>query len=248
LSTTAVRDDPSTSSHAWRRHTARFHSNLLTDATSRGWRRITLLHRRAGLRETMSDYLIRDLERYGVAIRDRSEIAELHGADGELEAVTLRSGERLAFSFLFLFLGALPCTDWLADVVARTGTASSSRVPTRAVSPCSKPAFRASSQPVTSARGRASAAPPRWAKERWPCSSSTLGWRWGLARNGLQPRDRRRTPYRNGSSSRGGPRGARTRRRTYDPPTTHASIAERDDIEVGLNRRVATRPAASPAS
>jgi tRNA(Ile2) C34 agmatinyltransferase TiaS len=31
-------------------------------------------------------------------------------------------------------------------------------------------------------------------------------------------------------------------------PTTHASIAERDDIEVGLNRRVATRPAASPAS
>jgi thioredoxin reductase (NADPH) len=67
----------------------------------------------------MSDYLIRDLERYRVAIRDRGEIAELHGADGELEAVTLRSGERLAFSFLFVFLGALPCTDWLADVVAR---------------------------------------------------------------------------------------------------------------------------------
>ena len=64
-------------------------------------------------------YLIRDLEHYGVATRDRSEIAELHGADGELEGVTLRSGERLAFSFLFLFLGALPCTDWLADVVAR---------------------------------------------------------------------------------------------------------------------------------
>jgi thioredoxin reductase (NADPH) len=69
----------------------------------------------------MSDYLTRDPQRYGVAIRDRSEIAELHGADGELEAVTLRSGERLAFSFLFvfLFLGALPCTDWLAGVVAR---------------------------------------------------------------------------------------------------------------------------------
>ena len=56
----------------------------------------------------MSDYLIRELQRYGVAIRDRGEIAELHGADGELEAVTLRRGERLAFSFLFLFLGALP--------------------------------------------------------------------------------------------------------------------------------------------
>ena len=67
----------------------------------------------------MSDYLIRDPERCGVAIRDRSEIAETHGADGQLEAATLRSGERLAFSFPYLFLGALPFTDWLADVVAR---------------------------------------------------------------------------------------------------------------------------------
>ena len=80
---------------------------------------MTLLHRRADLRETMSDYLVRELERYGVAVRDRSEIAALHGADGQLEAVTLKSGERLPFSFLFLFLGAPPCTDWLGDTVAR---------------------------------------------------------------------------------------------------------------------------------
>ena len=52
---------------------------------------MTLLHRRADLRETMSDYLIHDLDRYGVAVRDRSEIAELHGSDGELEAVTLQA-------------------------------------------------------------------------------------------------------------------------------------------------------------
>jgi thioredoxin reductase (NADPH) len=80
---------------------------------------VTLLHRRADLRETMSDYLIRELERFGVAIQDRSEIAELHGADGQLEAVTLKSGERVPFAFLFLFLGARPCTEWLGDVVAR---------------------------------------------------------------------------------------------------------------------------------
>jgi thioredoxin reductase (NADPH) len=67
----------------------------------------------------MSDYLVRELERYGVAVRDRSEAAELHGANGQLEAVTLKSDERLALSFLFLFLGALPCTDWLGEVVAR---------------------------------------------------------------------------------------------------------------------------------
>jgi thioredoxin reductase (NADPH) len=67
----------------------------------------------------MSDYLVRELERYGVAVRDRSEVAVLHGTDGQLEAVTLVDGERLAFSFLFLFLGGLPCTEWLGDVVAR---------------------------------------------------------------------------------------------------------------------------------
>jgi len=86
---------------------------------ARGGALVTMLHRRADLRETMSDYLIRELDRYGVAVRDRSEIAALHGADGRLEAVTLRSGERLAFSFLFFFLGAKPCTEWLDDTVAR---------------------------------------------------------------------------------------------------------------------------------
>ena len=55
----------------------------------------------------------------GVAVRDRSEIAELHGDDGRLEAVTLTDGTRLPFAFLFLFLGARPCTEWLGDAVAR---------------------------------------------------------------------------------------------------------------------------------
>jgi thioredoxin reductase (NADPH) len=86
---------------------------------ARGGALVTLLHRRADLRETMSDYLVRELERYGVAVRDRSEICALHGADGQLEAVTLMSGDRLPFSFLFLFLGALPCTEWLEDAVDR---------------------------------------------------------------------------------------------------------------------------------
>jgi thioredoxin reductase (NADPH) len=86
---------------------------------ARGGALVTLLHRRADLRETMSAYLLLELERYGVAVRDRSEIAELHGEGGRLEAVTLRSGERLPFSFLFFFLGAVPCTDWLDHGVAR---------------------------------------------------------------------------------------------------------------------------------
>jgi thioredoxin reductase (NADPH) len=86
---------------------------------ARGGALVTLLHRRADLGETMSDYLIQEVKRYGVEIRDRSEIAELHGSDGSLEAVTLTDGTRLAFSFLFLFLGARPCTEWLGDALAR---------------------------------------------------------------------------------------------------------------------------------
>ncbi|MFL5961811.1 MAG: FAD-dependent oxidoreductase [Gaiellaceae bacterium] len=86
---------------------------------ARGGALVTLLHRRGDLRETMSDYLVHELDRYGVAVRDRCEVTALHGTDGELEAVTLKNGERVPFSFLFLFLGATPCTEWLDDVVAR---------------------------------------------------------------------------------------------------------------------------------
>jgi thioredoxin reductase (NADPH) len=87
---------------------------------ARGGALVTLLHRGADLRETMSDYLIGDLDRYGVAVRDRSEVTELHGQDGRLEAVTLKDGERLPFSYLFFFIGADPCTSWVGDAVARS--------------------------------------------------------------------------------------------------------------------------------
>ena len=86
---------------------------------ARGGALVTLLHRRADLGETMSRYLIDELDRYGVHVRDKGEITELHGDDGKLEAVTLTDGSRLPYSFLFLFLGASPCTDWLGDAVAR---------------------------------------------------------------------------------------------------------------------------------
>jgi thioredoxin reductase (NADPH) len=86
---------------------------------ARGGALVTLLHRRADLSETMSQYLIDDLERYGVAVRDRSEIAAVGGEEGRLRSVALVDGSELPFSYLFLFLGALPCTEWLGDVVAR---------------------------------------------------------------------------------------------------------------------------------
>ncbi|MDX6550328.1 MAG: thioredoxin reductase [Gaiellales bacterium] len=36
-----------------------------------------------------------------------------------LRQVTLTDGEQVPLSFLFLFLGAKPCTDWLEGAVAR---------------------------------------------------------------------------------------------------------------------------------
>lgn len=86
---------------------------------ARGGALVTLLHRRADLRATMSHYLVEALSRAGVVVRDGAQIAALHGAEGELDAVTLEDGQRLALSSLFLFLGAVPATDWLDGTVAR---------------------------------------------------------------------------------------------------------------------------------
>jgi thioredoxin reductase (NADPH) len=80
---------------------------------------VTLLHRRADLGETMSHYLIQELDRASVIVRDRSEIQALHGGRGQLEAVTLADGKYLPCANLFLFLGAKPCTEWLEGVVDR---------------------------------------------------------------------------------------------------------------------------------
>jgi len=58
---------------------------------ARGGALVTLLHRRADLRETMSDYLVHEVERYGVVVRDRSEVASLHG---RRDAVHRMAGRR----------------------------------------------------------------------------------------------------------------------------------------------------------
>jgi thioredoxin reductase (NADPH) len=86
---------------------------------SRGGALVTLLHRRANIAETMSDYLVKELDRYDIAVRPLSEVVQLHGENGRLSSVTLKDGESLALEFLFCFLGAEPCTVWLDHTVAR---------------------------------------------------------------------------------------------------------------------------------
>ena len=135
---------------------------------ARGGALVTLLHRRADLSETMSNYLIKELDRYGVAVRDHSEIEVLHGTDGHLDGVTLTDGTEVPFSFLFLFLGAAPCTSWLGDCIARdekgfvlTGTEAEAD----GLLETSIPGVYA---PATSAPAQSSAARPRSARvQRW---------------------------------------------------------------------------------
>ena len=146
---------------------------------ARGGALVTLLHRRADLSETMSDYLIDELDRYGVAVRDRSEIAELHGerrpargGDAHRRRPSCRS------RFLFLFLGAV-ALHRLARRRASPATrrASSSPAPRPGPTACSRPASPASTPPATCAPARSSAARPRSARARPSCASSTSACR-----------------------------------------------------------------------
>jgi thioredoxin reductase (NADPH) len=72
----------------------------------------------------MSHYLIVEIEEQpNISVLTQTEVAALHGTD-HLEAVTLANKatgaqETVAATALFIFIGALPCTDWLSGVVER---------------------------------------------------------------------------------------------------------------------------------
>jgi thioredoxin reductase (NADPH) len=84
--------------------------------------RITLIVREHDLSEHMSRYLIDQVTRLpNVEVMVDSEVRELHG-DQALEAITVvgtPTGTRrvLPARALFVFIGAVPCTDWLGGLV-----------------------------------------------------------------------------------------------------------------------------------
>jgi thioredoxin reductase (NADPH) len=79
---------------------------------------VHILVRRNGLAETMSRYLIRRIEETpNIHLHCRSEITRLIG-DERLRAVEYRDGQsgetvHVDAPSVFLFLGAMPCTNWL---------------------------------------------------------------------------------------------------------------------------------------
>jgi len=91
---------------------------------SRHARRVTLLVRGASLSAGMSRYLIDEIEgRPNVVVRMHSRVVEACGG-ASLERIVIANttnGEResVPARALFVFIGALPRTEWLGDVVAR---------------------------------------------------------------------------------------------------------------------------------
>ncbi|HYO62581.1 MAG TPA: FAD-dependent oxidoreductase [Pyrinomonadaceae bacterium] len=87
-------------------------------------RRVVMLVRGDSLEKSMSRYLIEQIRQTpNIRVEFNSRVAEVHGAE-HLEAISVHcseSGEtnRVPANYLFIFIGAVPRTDWLAGVVER---------------------------------------------------------------------------------------------------------------------------------
>jgi thioredoxin reductase (NADPH) len=87
-------------------------------------KRVVLVVRAASLEDSMSQYLVeRITSAPNVDVRYRSEVVACRG-EGHLEALTMAnraSGEQeeVSASWLFIFVGASPRTDWLGEAVVR---------------------------------------------------------------------------------------------------------------------------------
>jgi thioredoxin reductase (NADPH) len=90
-------------------------------------RTVTLFIRHDDVSRDMSRYLVDQIERLpNVEVWRGTEVSELIGGDGRLRALVVRNtktGERreIATTVLFVFIGAEPCTAWLASAVALDG-------------------------------------------------------------------------------------------------------------------------------
>ncbi|HEY6935756.1 MAG TPA: FAD-dependent oxidoreductase [Terriglobales bacterium] len=86
--------------------------------------RVVMLVRGDSLSRTMSQYLIDQIQRTpNIQLWNHASIAEVHG-DKHLEEISVLCSdtnkiERVPANAMFIFIGAMPRTDWLADAVER---------------------------------------------------------------------------------------------------------------------------------
>jgi thioredoxin reductase (NADPH) len=91
---------------------------------ARGARSVTIVVRAESLVQSMSHYLIQQIaDTPNITVRTCAEVIEAHGED-HLERITLRDNptgdtHEVPASWLFVFIGAAPRTEWLDGVVAR---------------------------------------------------------------------------------------------------------------------------------
>lgn len=87
-------------------------------------RKVTMLSRSSSLSRSMSAYLVKQIAKVeNIEVLDNSEVDEVHGTD-QLESVTFtnrNSGETktVPAAALFIFVGAIPHSELVADVVER---------------------------------------------------------------------------------------------------------------------------------
>lgn len=86
-------------------------------------RKVTMLVRGDSLAKSMSQYLIEQIEALpNVEVRTHTRAVAAHAEDGHLSNLTIEGPEGtedLCADACFVFIGAQPRTDWLADVVKR---------------------------------------------------------------------------------------------------------------------------------
>jgi thioredoxin reductase (NADPH) len=86
--------------------------------------KVVMLVRGDSLARTMSQYLIDQIQQTpNIQVWAHASVAEVHG-DNHLEAISVMCSdtnkiERVPASAMFIFIGALPRTDWLANIVER---------------------------------------------------------------------------------------------------------------------------------
>ncbi len=91
---------------------------------ARGAKSVTILVRSSSLSASMSYYLIQQIEGIGnIQVRTCTEVVEAQG-DKQLERLVLRDSntgetETVEAGWLFVFVGAVPRTEWLGDTVHR---------------------------------------------------------------------------------------------------------------------------------
>jgi thioredoxin reductase (NADPH) len=91
---------------------------------SRHARQVTMLVRADGLEQSMSHYLIRQIRDTGnIQVRPNTTVVGASGTD-HLERLRLcdtsdGTVEEVKAGYLFVFIGAAPCTEWLHGVIER---------------------------------------------------------------------------------------------------------------------------------